>query len=335
PAAVALAGAAGTVTAEARPAAAAILLGLREGASRPMPGPLAAALRSRGDALATDAMAAAVDAAKPVKDRVAALAAVPLGNFERARDPLAKLLGGREPQAVQLAAVAALGSFATEPAVADALTSAWPRLTPGVRAVALDVLLARPAWAATFLSAIEAGKLPPTDLDATRLARLRQSKDPAVRKLADAVAARAQLSPRADVVTAYRPVLDAKGDAVRGKALFAQNCATCHRLDDVGVEIGPNLAAMRSRGPEAILVNVLDPNREVNGQYAEYVVETKDGRSLAGLLSAETAAAVTLLKPGGGTETVAGRTSTSSAAPASPSCPRGSSGRSTRRRWPI
>ena len=76
-------------------------------------------------------------------------------------------------------------------------------------------------------------------------------------------------------------------------------------MENAGTEIGPNLAAMQSRGAEAVLVNVLDPNREVNGLFVEYVVETKDGRSLSGLLSGETAASVTLLKPGGLTETVA------------------------------
>ncbi len=49
---------------------------------------------------------------------------------------------------------------------------------------------------------------------------------------------------------------------------------------------------------------MLDPNREVNGLFAEYVVETKDGRTLSGLLASETTTAVTLRKAGGETESI-------------------------------
>ena len=61
---------------------------------------------------------------------------------------------------------------------------------------------------------------------------------------------------------------------------------------------------MKNRGPEAILVNVLDPNREVNPQYLNYLLLTTDGRSLSGILTGETATSVTLKKQENATETV-------------------------------
>jgi putative heme-binding domain-containing protein len=85
-----------------------------------------------------------------------------------------------------------------------------------------------------------------------------------------------------------------KADAARGKVVFQKVCAACHRLEGVGHELAPNLAAMQSRGPEAVLLNVLDPNREVNPQYVNYLVVTKDGRSYTGIIAAETATSVTL-----------------------------------------
>ena len=85
-----------------------------------------------------------------------------------------------------------------------------------------------------------------------------------------------------------------KGDAERGKQVFAKTCAACHKVQGVGHDIGPNLAAMKARGPEAILLNVLDPNREVNPQYLSYAVLTTDGRQLTGMIAAETATSVTL-----------------------------------------
>ncbi len=49
---------------------------------------------------------------------------------------------------------------------------------------------------------------------------------------------------------------------------------------------------------------MLDPNREVNPQFVDYIVETSDGRVLTGLLAAETATSVTLKQAGGTLKTV-------------------------------
>jgi putative heme-binding domain-containing protein len=62
----------------------------------------------------------------------------------------------------------------------------------------------------------------------------------------------------------------------------------------VGHEIGPNLATLQTRGADTILLNVLDPNREVNPQYVNYLVTTRDGRTFTGMIAAETATSVTL-----------------------------------------
>jgi putative heme-binding domain-containing protein len=106
------------------------------------------------------------------------------------------------------------------------------------------------------------------------------------------------------VVEAYRSVLSMQGDPQRGREVFTKTCASCHKLQGVGHEIGPNLAAMKARGAEAILLNVLDPNREVNPQYLTYAVLTTDGRQLTGILAAETATSITLKRADNATDTV-------------------------------
>jgi putative heme-binding domain-containing protein len=56
------------------------------------------------------------------------------------------------------------------------------------------------------------------------------------------------------------------------------------------------LAAMRNRGKDALLLNILLPNAEVNPQYVNYVLVTKDGRTLNGMIAEESAGAITLLR---------------------------------------
>jgi putative membrane-bound dehydrogenase-like protein len=291
-----------------RPLASELVLALARGADR-TGRPLTSRLGGSGQtaALLHDAIEsarkAAADATAPSVNRAAAVRIVALDRSPATRDLLASLLGSSQPQEVQVAAIAALDRF-QDPEIGPILLRAWPELTPSVRTAAADALYARNDRLVLFLEAVEKGKIPSFDLDRTRIKLLGQSSDPNVRRHLQAVAAMIAVGHRKDVVDRYMPALKLAGDDKRGKTLFEKNCATCHRLESVGSEVGPNLAAMQARGPESILVNVLDPNREVNPQYVDYIVETSDGRTLTGLLASETAVSVTLKQPGGVLKTI-------------------------------
>ena len=49
---------------------------------------------------------------------------------------------------------------------------------------------------------------------------------------------------------------------------------------------------------------MLDPNREVNPQYVNYVLATTDGLSITGMVAAESATSVTLKRAENATDTV-------------------------------
>jgi putative heme-binding domain-containing protein len=93
----------------------------------------------------------------------------------------------------------------------------------------------------------------------------------------------------------YRPAVLAGGDMTRGQAAFKRLCASCHRLGDVGVEIGPDLKALTDRSPEAMLVAVLDPNRAVETKYLNYSAMLTDGRVVTGMLASESGSGITLV----------------------------------------
>ena len=90
----------------------------------------------------------------------------------------------------------------------------------------------------------------------------------------------------------------------KGKAVFKNICATCHRLEGVGESVGPDLLSVRNRGLEAVLVNVLDPNREVKPQFLSYSAEMKTGRVVTGLVTAETATGLTIRRADGRSEVI-------------------------------
>ena len=106
--------------------------------------------------------------------------------------------------------------------------------------------------------------------------------------------------PREEVIAKYQQALQQSADAKRGEAVLKRACLNCHRLGDEGGEVGPNLATVQHRSPKELLVSVLDPNREVSPNYMQYLLLTRDGRSLTGIIADETSTSITL-RPAEGT----------------------------------
>ena len=232
--------------------------------------------------------------AKKTSDRLSAIGLLGFGPFAIAADALPTLLVPQESQEVQLAAVRALSQH-TNPKVADLLLKTWGDYSPGVRREVLEALLSRPERVQTLLDAIAKKKVLAGQLEPARLDQLRKHPNPKLRQQALKLLA-GQIAPdRQKVVAAYQAALDLKGDAVPGKAVFQKTCATCHRLENVGVEVGADLQSiLRNKTPEGLLVDILDPSREVDPRFIEYLVTTKSGKVITGLIASETASSVTL-----------------------------------------
>jgi putative membrane-bound dehydrogenase-like protein len=213
------------------------------------------------------------------------------------RDLLVELLGPREPIGLQQAAIGALTRSA-DPKASERLLRGWKTHSPRVRGAVLDALLSRKAWTASLLSSLEDRCVPAAEIDPAHRAALLAQRDDDLRKRAEAVFAQ-QVGGRKQVVDSYRPALAHAGDPSGGRAVFQRVCATCHRLGDLGVEVGPNLGALNDKSPEALLVAILEPNRAFESRYANFTVATVDGRVLSGLIASETASAVTLRRQEG------------------------------------
>ncbi len=254
-------------------------------------------------AMIRDAQAVAADEKKSVTDRVSAIRTLSTAEFNDVQAVLAKLLQSREPQAVQSAALETLGRF-DQSAVPKLIFSAWPSQTPQVRATAIETLFARPKWIVDFLNGVELGVIARADIDPARVILLQQHNDASIRDRAKKLFAGATLARRQEVVDAYQKSLELKGDVDRGRLHFRKTCAACHKLEGVGEQLGADLNAIKDRGTAAVLLNILDPNREVKPQFLTYVIAKTDGRTLSGLIIAETANSLTLRKADNTSETV-------------------------------
>jgi putative heme-binding domain-containing protein len=94
------------------------------------------------------------------------------------------------------------------------------------------------------------------------------------------------------------------GNTLAGAKVYETACMGCHKHGDRGNDVGPHLGTVKAWSAEQILTNILDPNREVSPNFALYVIETNDGRTLSGLITSETAGNLTLKRADGGTDTL-------------------------------
>jgi putative membrane-bound dehydrogenase-like protein len=236
----------------------------------------------------------AADSKAAPMERLAAIGLLSYGPYKIAEPALSALLTPQTPSELQLAAVRALSQHENAK-VAYVLLEPWSSLSPTVRREVIEALFARPARLARLLDAIEKKQVLSVQVEPFRLQQLRKHPDTDLRRRAESLLASQATADRQKVLDAYRSALDLKGDVTRGKAVFKKTCSTCHRLEDVGVEVGPDLlSALRNKSPEQLLIDILDPSREVDPRYINYIATTKAGRSFSGMIAAETASSITL-----------------------------------------
>jgi len=188
----------------------------------------------------------------------------------------------------QRATIATLADTA-DPAVPQLLLQNWSTTGPETRAAIIETLLRREPWAFELLSseAISIG-----DFDAARRNRLLKHDSPRVRALASKLFNQAIGSNRAKVIEEFRPALQLIGNPTHGREVYLRACVICHRRDDQGNDIGPDLRSVVEHAPEKLLTNILDPSLDVQPGYHAYNCALSNGEELYGLISAETATSV-------------------------------------------
>ena len=253
--------------------------------------------------LLAQARQVAPDRKRKTADRVQAVRTLGLGGFTTDRKLFSSLLTIAEVQPVQEAVLETLGQF-DDPAVAVLLLARWKSLSPSLRRRAAETLFSRTGSTRTLLAAVEDDEVARADLDPARVQLLKLSGDEMIRKQATRLFPDGGRTTRQEVIKRYQPALKLEGDVARGRKAFRKICAACHRLEGHGKAVGAELAGIADRGLDAVLLNVLDPNREVKPRFLSYVTATTEGRIVTGMITAETANSITLQRSDGTIMTV-------------------------------
>jgi len=213
------------------------------------------------------------------------------GQFNEAEGAFRAGISADADPSVQLAAVSALLEL-DDATIPTLLIEQWSGLAPDAARETIRVLVSRDDATNQLLNAIESEVLPPTCLSASDRSTLREHPSEAIRQRAESILG--VVSPRADVLATYQAALAASGDLANGKRMYDEHCATCHKYGERGYDVGPNLAVIDYHTGETLLVHILDPNRDVNPKYQQYVVADQSGLLHVGMIAAQSAGSIIL-----------------------------------------
>lgn len=163
-----------------------------------------------------------------------------------------------------------------------------PSASPKSCSESIDQLFATTRGALALSRAMERGELP----EPTRQAVIASARDLTTVEVRDLFE---RFLPESERVHRLGDQIDAEalvalpGDSERGRRWFfaesATSCATCHRVEGQGGEVGPDLSAIGSKyGKRDLLRHILEPSREIDPKFAARTVATADGQLIVGLL---------------------------------------------------
>jgi putative membrane-bound dehydrogenase-like protein len=255
------------------------------------------------------AMALATDTKQPATLRVAMLEL--LGEFARPNDVPALLQAmsdAKEPEPLKLATLAALRRF-DDARIAPAILAAYASQSPVVRARSVDLMLSRKESALIFVKAVDAGQIAAGDVTMEQLRQVALFQDrelnTLVQKKWGRITGGTPEEKLAEVRRFNNDLRAAAGNPAAGKEVFKTACAVCHKLFDEGGLIGPDLTHANRADRDYLLVSIVDPSSVVRAEHLSFLIRTKDGRVLTGLMVEQSAAGVTLLDAKGEKLTVA------------------------------
>src|SRR5436190_736273 len=193
-------------------------------------------------------------------------------------------------------AIRALGSY-EDKSTPSKILAVYGSLQLAEKRDAINTLGARKGYAKELLAALKGGTIPRADLTAASIRQLGDLNEPEINSWIEKEWGMVRPTPEArmkEIAEWKKFLLANKGDARKGRAVFAKTCMQCHTLFDAGGKVGPELTGANRQDLDYLLSNILDPSAVVGKDYQATTVRTTSGRVVTGLLKSEDNNAITL-----------------------------------------
>lgn len=237
----------------------------------------------------------------PIDQRLAVLPLLASRKWAAVQPVIQNLLTSAQPPELTAATLALLKKFAIT-STAPLIYELMPKAGPALKRDLVPLLTSNGTTALELFKRMEKGEFPTAWVDVETRWRYQRGNGE-MAELAKKIFGEAS-SDRAAVVKDYMVATIHPGDAKKGQAVFSSICITCHKHGTIGVDVGPPLSDVKVKPPEALLSDILDPNRMFEARWSAYQIDTKDGRTLSGLIQSETSDSVVVAMMGGAKETL-------------------------------
>jgi putative membrane-bound dehydrogenase-like protein len=197
------------------------------------------------------------------------------------------------------AAVVGLARY-DDPAIAREIIRAYRRFRAPERPKVIAVLTSRRAFVDELLNAVEVESIPVADLTPFDARQIRSMNDEVLNARLSKLWGETHDSSeeKLERMKQLKELLSKPNqiaqDLQKGRELFNQSCAKCHRLFGQGETIGPELTGANRTSIDYLLENVVDPSAVVSKDFCMSVVMLDDGRVLNGLITVKTDQVLTL-----------------------------------------
>ncbi len=244
-----------------------------------------------GDSVALgQALTIIVDTAKSAKDRVELIRALGDAKVDGLKPLLLSLVQTESDADVVVSGLLALQRFSDQ-ALGQAVVDRYPNLPAAAKPVAISFLASRLAWSHQLLAAVESGSFAKRSITASTVGVLLAHGGNVAAQARNLwpSAGQAKSTTQAAEIARVRSVVEGRpGSPYRGRELYMQRCAACHKLFHKGGQIGPNLTHYQRTDLDTLLPSILDPSREIREGFEQMQVQTRDGRLLSGFLTDRT-----------------------------------------------
>jgi putative heme-binding domain-containing protein len=212
------------------------------------------------------------------------------GRDEKLPPILKKLVGDRAT-----ASLAARGlALFDDPDTPNLLIGKYRLFHPEVQQEVIATLSSRKHYAGALLRAVERGQIPAGEISAFHARQIQSLKDDKLSELLARVWGEVRTTPadRKKLLDQYKKQLSEArlkdADLSRGRLVYKNACANCHKLYGEGETVGPDLTGSGRDNLDYLLENLIDPSAVVPNDFRMSAVTLKSGRILTGVLLNQT-----------------------------------------------
>ncbi|MFC5456394.1 DUF7133 domain-containing protein [Prosthecobacter fluviatilis] len=215
--------------------------------------------------------------------------------------PMVNILKATNPPGLKRGILQAAAKF-DDKRIPEALLLGWEGQIAGDKALredALRVMAGRKEWAQILVSFVNEWKIPAKQFTVDIVRQLSLHKDAEIDAAIDkhwkgllATGPTPEKKKESERIKAV--VKTGLGDPEKGKIQFMARCAVCHTLFGEGGKIGPDLTGYDRTNADFWLDNLFMPSMEIREGFGAYIVKTKGGQILTGLMDAQDASGIVL-----------------------------------------